>query len=409
MSDFKNFLLKNKLVSPKRVSFYLHWVSSCLKSADSKTGDQIPDEKITAFLSKLSSKKEQWQVNQAQYAIQLYLYFTSAQSQITKNGTDTDLQWKNIAKATTNALRLKHRSMSTEKTYLYWLRLFYKYLQGKSPFELADDDLRNFMSYLAVERKVAASTQNQAFNAILFVYRHVLDRDVDQVTHAVRAKKKRRLPVVLSKEEIFSIFSFMQGVPLLMAKLIYGCGLRVQECCKLRIQDVYFDKSLLTVRGAKGDKDRMTVLPQSLHQPIQEHTEKVKELYDTDRQADTNGVWLPNALERKYPNAGKEWNWQWLFPSRNLSVDPRSKTVRRHHLHASSIQKQFKIAVTKAKISKRATVHSLRHSFATHLVEQGYDIRTIQELLGHANLQTTMIYTHVAGRDILGVKSPLDS
>lgn len=409
MKDFKNFLIKNKLVSHKTVSFYLHWASSCLKSANLKTGDQIPDQKITGFLSKLSQRKEEWQVNQAQYAIQLYLYFTTAQTQISKNGADTDLQWKNIAKGTTNALRLKHRSISTEKTYLYWLRLFYKYLQGKSPFELADNDLRNFMSYLAVERKVAASTQNQAFNAILFVYRHVLDRDVDQVTHAVRAKKKRHLPVVLSKDEILLIFASMQGVPLLMAKLIYGCGLRVQECVKLRIQDVDFDKSLLTVRSAKGDKDRMTVLPQSLHQPIRAQMDTVEQLYNIDQQADTNGVWLPNALERKYPNAGKEWNWQWLFPSRNLSIDPRSKTIRRHHLHASSIQKQFKLAVAKAKIGKRATVHSLRHSFATHLVEQGYDIRTIQELLGHANLQTTMIYTHVAGRNILGVKSPLDS
>ncbi len=309
-----------------------------------------------------------------------------------------------------NMLRLRQRSINTEKTYLYWLRYFYHFLEGKSPGELNGWDLRNFLSHLAVERQVSASTQNQAFNALVFFYRHVLDKEseIDKVKSAVRAHKRRRLPVVLHRDEVFQIFDQLSGIHLLMARLIYGCGLRLKECVSLRVKDIEFDRGALTVRSGKGDKDRVTVLPDGLKDELREHLATVKKIYKKDREAGVDGVYLPFALDCKYPNAGKEWAWFWVFPSGRLSIDPRNHAVRRYHIHPSALQKEFKAAVKRAGIAKRATVHTLRHSFATHLLEQGYDIRTIQELLGHASVQTTMIYTHVAGRNVLGVRSPLD-
>ncbi|RMG04646.1 MAG: integron integrase, partial [Nitrospirae bacterium] len=219
---------------------------------------------------------------------------------------------------------------------------------------------------------------------------------------------RRRLPVVLSKKEIQSIFDNLKGTHRLMAMLIYGCGLRLQECLNLRIKDIDLEKNLVIVRAGKGDKDRRTILPDTLKDALLQHISEIRRLYDEDRARGLPGVYLPGALERKYPNAGKEWAWFWLFPSKSLSVDPRTNTVRRHHIHAGTLQKAFKEAVRKAEIEKSASVHTLRHSFATHLLEDGYDIRTVQELLGHKSLNTTMIYTHVAKRNILGVKSPLD-
>jgi integron integrase len=281
-------------------------------------------------------------------------------------------------------------------------------LDGKDPARIDSADVKRFLSHLAVERKVAASTQNQAFNGLLFLFRHVLDREF-AIADTVRAKAKRRLPVVLKRQEVQRIFEHLDGFHLLMARLIYGCGLRVQECISLRVKDIDFKQSGLTVRSGKGDKDRLTVLPESVKNDLLAHLIEIQKIYEGDTaRAEIDGVWLPNALERKYPKAGKEWGWFWVFPARDLSVDPRSGKVRRHHLHVSGLQRQFKNAVRAAGVIPNASVHSLRHSFATHLLEKGYDIRTIQELLGHSNLQTTMIYTHVAGKNILGVISPLD-
>ena len=286
--------------------------------------------------------------------------------------------------------------------------MFCKHLKGSSPYSLDNSHFTDFMTYLAVERKVSASTQNQAFNAILFFYRHVLDKDVGELSGAMRAKYRRRLPVVLTKQEIAQIFEHLKVNHLLMCKLIYGCGLRLKECLNLRVKDIDFAQNCLTVRSGKGDKDRQTVLPEGLKNSLQKHLEEVHSLYEEDRSDGLPGVYLPNALGRKYPNAGKEWAWQWVFPSPSLSVDPVTKVVRRHHAYPDALQKRFREAVRKAGIIKRATIHTLRHSFATHLLEGGYDIRTIQELLGHVNLQTTMIYTHVARKNKLGVRSPLD-
>jgi integron integrase len=300
-------------------------------------------------------------------------------------------------------------SYSTEKTYIAWLRQFQGFTKSKDLKELNANDLQDFLSYLAVDRKVSSSTQNQALNAIIFVYRHVLDKHLgDDELNAVRAIHKRRLPVVLTIREVRSIFDKLSGIHRLLAMLIYGCGLRLQECLNLRIKDVDIEQGIVIVRSGKGDKDRRTVLPDSLKDDLIRHIAETRSLYDSDIKNDINGVYLPGALEKKYPNAGKEWGWFWLFPSKSLSIDPRNHIVRRHHMHPASLQKAFKSAVVEAGITKQASVHTLRHSFATHLLENGYDIRTIQELLGHRNLQTTMIYTHVATKNVLGVRSPLD-
>ena len=304
-------------------------------------------------------------------------------------------------------LRLKHRSYRTEQTYLGWLRDFYRFTGSVAPEFIGDNHLMDYLTYLAVERNVAKSTQQQAFNAILFFFRHVIGREPGNIRDSIRAKRKRRLPVVLTCGEISRLFEHLNETPLLMAQVIYGGGLRLRECVSLRIKDIDFEQKLLSIRG-KGDKDRRTLLSETAAKPLKSHLEKVREIFEADRQAGVAGVYLPNALSRKYPNAGKEWIWQWVFPSQRLAVDPRSHIVRRHHIHASSLQKFFKKAAAKARIAKPATVHTLRHSFATHLLESGTDLRTIQELLGHASVQTTMIYTHVARKNALGVTSPLD-
>ncbi|HOV90245.1 MAG TPA: integron integrase [Syntrophorhabdaceae bacterium] len=304
------------------------------------------------------------------------------------------------------AFRLRHRSLSTEKAYLSWLRSFKAYVEQKEPYQFNGRDLQDFLSHLAVDKKVSSSTQNQALNAIVFFYRHVLDKNIDQELSAVRAKQKRHLTVVLTIKEIQDIFDQLSGTNKLMAMLIYGAGLRLQECLQLRVKDVDIEQNILIIRSGKGDRDRRTVLPEVLKDDLIMHLGEIRSLYEQDRKNEIAGVWLPDALDKKYPNAGKEWGWFWLFPSKSLSIDPRSNIVRRHHIHPSLLQKAFKTAVWKTGITKQASVHTLRHSFATHLLESGYDIRTIQELLGHRNLQTTMIYTHVATKNVLGGEKP---
>jgi integron integrase len=244
---------------------------------------------------------------------------------------------------------------------------------------------------------------------MLFLFRKVFDRPLDEITEAVRATRRRRLPVVLNQNEINAILAHLAPLYRLMARLIYGCGLRVGECISLRVKDLDCEQGSLTVRSGKGDKDRLTVLPESLKNDLQEQLMQARKLFESDRERQANGVCLPDALERKYPNAGKEWGWFWVFPAPTNSPDPATGTYRRHHIHITNQQSAFKRAVRAAGIIRPASLHSLRHSFATHLLARGHDIRTIQELLGHSNVQTTMIYTHVAGKDILGVTSPLDT
>ncbi len=240
-----------------------------------------------------------------------------------------------------------------------------------------------------------------------FFFRNVLEKDLGDIQDAVRAKRRRRLPVVLTQLEVEKLLGYLSGLQLLMGQILYGGGLRLNECIKLRVKDIDFERGCIRVFG-KGDKERETLLPAVVKEPLKQHLVDIKKLFDIDRQHDTPGVEMPYALERKYPNAGKEWGWQWLFPSSRLSTDPRSKIIRRHHTHSSILHRHLKKAALKAGITKKVSAHTLRHSFATHLIENGYDIRTVQELLGHSSLKTTMIYTHVAAKNKMGVKSPLD-
>lgn len=411
LSAFKKYLTKKSIVKERYIPYYLKWVSDCYSFLDEPDSQVLNPEQNQFFLKHLSKKNEDWQVNQAENAIRLYSYFLSSQhSSAATASPDTESEWNSLEDGTREMLRLKQRAYSTEKTYISWVRAFRKFLQEVDPLQLTGKDIQSFLSFLAVERRVSSSTQNQALNALIFFYRHVLERDVGaKELQAVRAGYRRRLPVVLSKKEVDIVFDCLSGVHSLMAMLTYGCGLRIKECLSLRIKDIDLEQKIVIVRSGKGDRDRRTVLPESLKDNLIKHISWAHTLYETDRKDDLNGVFLPGALHRKYPNAGKEWGWFWLFPSKLLSVDPRTNTVRRHHMHPASLQKAFKAALARAGIVKQASVHTLRHSFATHLLEKGYDIRTIQELLGHRSIQTTMIYTHVARKNILGVRSPLDN
>lgn len=409
LEQFRNYLIKTVHIKTKHVPYYIKWVSDCYTFLENQIIHTLNTDQKQHFLKHLSKKHEDWQVKQADYALRLYNFFISRQQQ---GGSGPPLnseeEWGSFEEKTHKAIRLRHRSMNTEKTYLSWLRQFHGFVGEKLPQDLEGKDLQDFLTHLAVERKVAPATQNQALNAIVFVYRHVLEKNIENLLNAVRARYKRRLPVVLTVKEVEMIFDNMSGIHRLMAMLIYGCGLCLIECLRLRVKDVDIEQSIVIVRAGKGDQDRRTVLPETLKDNLIKHMASVRLLYDQDRSQNLNGVALPGALEKKYPNAGKEWGWFWLFPSKSLSVDPYTHKVRRHHIHSASLQRVFKDAVIKAGITKTATVHSLRHSFATHLLENGYDIRTIQELLGHRHLQTTMVYTHVAAKNILGVRSPLD-
>jgi integron integrase len=409
LKAYEAFLTEKGTVKTQYVPFYLKWVSDCYALLNEPLSNRLGSEQKNQFLLHMAKRHEDWQVKQADTALRLYDYFLSrAISPATGEPSSHEEKWRILEEKMRNTLRLRHRSLSTEKTYLIWLRGFKGFVGPKEPHQLEGRDLQDFLSHLAVEKKVSPSTQNQALNAIVFLYRHILDKNIDQELSAVRAKQRRHLPVVLTIREMQSIFDQLSGTSKLMAMVIYGGGLRLQECLQLRIKDIDIEQNMVIVRSGKGDKDRRTVLPETLKDDLIKHLSEIRSIYDQDRRDGIAGVWLPGALEKKYPNAGKEWGWFWLFPSKSLSIDPRSNIVRRHHVHPALLQKAFKVAVGKAGITKQASVHTLRHSFATHLLENGYDIRTIQELLGHRNLQTTMIYTHVATKNVLGVRSPLD-
>ena len=392
--------------------YFLNWVTKFHEFCDIKPGSPFFSDDIHRFLKKLSKTYEDWQIQQASDAIGLYRISQRLNSTTPiKNSAEPDKQWMAVADEMVRMIRLRHLSRRTEKTYMGWIRSYYRFLKGKSPQQLNQTDLKDYLTHLAADRKVAASTQNQAFNAILFLYRHILSIEIDTLDDVLRAKQSRRLPVVLTQEEISRLFQYMSGTNLLMAKTIYGGGLRLQECLNLRIKSsdcVDFKRYRLVVRGGKGNKERETLMPKQIKEDLGDHIRKAWTLHAQDQKNKVPGVYLPHALERKYPNAGKEWPWQWVFASHKLSVDPRSKIIRRHHVHPSRLQRAIKRATKNSTISKRITVHTLRHSFATHLLESSYDIRTVQELLGYASVKTTMIYTHLSQKNLMGVKSPLD-
>ena len=305
-------------------------------------------------------------------------------------------------------LRVKHYSIRTERSYVDWIKRFIWFHGKRHPKDMGAPELETFLSHLAVDRNVAASTQNQAKSALLFLYREVLGVELSWLENITQAKAPKRLPVVLTPAEAQQVMLQLEGTFGLMAGLLYGSGLRLMECVRLRVKDVEFSRHEILVREGKGNKDRVTMLPMSIAEPLKQHLVRVKALHDQDVANGYGEVYLPNALAKKYPNAGRQWGWQYVFPSRVLSVDPRSGVMRRHHVDEKTLQRAMKRAVAEAGIVKPATPHSLRHSFATHLLEGGYDIRTVQELLGHKDVSTTMIYTHVLNKGGRGVKSPMD-
>lgn len=305
-------------------------------------------------------------------------------------------------------LRLRHYSIRTEQAYVQWVKRFILFHRKCHPAEMGADEIRHFLSHLASDGKVAASTQNQALCALLFLYRDVLGVELPYVEGIERAKRPARVPVVLTPEEAERILGRVGGTYRLMAGLLYGSGLRLMECVRLRVKDVDFGYHQVTVRDGKGEKDRRTVLPEALVESLGRHLERVRLLHEEDLRGGRGRVYLPYALERKYPAAAAEWVWQWVFPAGKLSRDPRSGEVRRHHASEDMLQVAVKRAAREAGVEKRVSCHTLRHSFATHLLESGYDIRTVQELLGHTSVETTQIYTHVLNKGGRGVRSPLD-
>ena len=305
-------------------------------------------------------------------------------------------------------LRTLHYAYRTEQSYLEWICRFINFNGLKEPTKLNPADVRIYLEYLATEREIAGNTQRQALNAIVFLYNKVLQKPLGEIGPYERPKRPKRLPVVLTREEKDRVLCEMTGIYTLMAGLLYGSGLRLLECVRLRVKDVDFGHQQIMVRDGKGAKDRVTILPEKYQEELKEHLEKVKKQHDKYLAQGHGEVYLWPSLERKYPNIAKEWGWQYVFPANNLSVDPRSGKVRRHHIEEGTLQKAVKSAIRKAGIAKQASCHTLRHSFATHLLEAGYDIRTVQELLGHADVSTTMIYTHVLNKPGLAVKSPAD-
>jgi integron integrase len=315
---------------------------------------------------------------------------------------------KKLLEQVRDALRTKHYSFRTEQTYMEWIKRYIMFHGKRHPKEMGAAEVQAYITYLATERQVAASTQNQALSAILFLYRYVLQMDLGLPANLVHAERPKRLPTVLNHPEAMLVIGKMSGVTQLMAKLLYGSGLRIMECLRLRLKDIDFDNHQLIIRDGKGEQDRVTLLPDSIVSELQMHLNLVQVIHQQDLKEGYGAVFLPYALERKYPNAPKEFIWQYVFPASVRSVDPVSRRTRRHHLDPTVLQKAVRQAAQSAGINKPVSPHTFRHSFATQLLQNGYDIRTVQELLGHKDVKTTMIYTHVLQRGGLAVKSPLD-
>jgi integron integrase len=320
----------------------------------------------------------------------------------------SDKKEKRLVERLKDAIRSRHYSLRTEKAYWYWVRYFIFFHGKRHPGEMGAPEVTAFLSWLATERNVAAATQNQALSALLFLYKNVLGVELPWLGDLVRAQRPVRLPTVLSEAEVRRLLACVQGSARLMVGLLYGAGLRQIECLSLRIKDIDFAYRQIVVRDGKGARDRATMLPENLVQPLQEHLGRVRALHGRDVKDGFGEVHLPYALARKYPRAARAWAWQFVFPSANRSTDPESGVVRRHHVHPDTLSRAVGVAARRAAIDKRVSCHTLRHSFATHLLERGYDIRTVQELLGHSDVSTTMIYTHVMNKGARAVKSPLD-
>ncbi len=347
------------------------------------------------FFNKLATRVPEASVIQARRAVHLRTLFEARNGRSATSSEPSPpkvarIQGRNVLEELKQAIRLKHLSYRTEQAYLGWADRFVRFVASRQSAVIGEKDLQEFLSFLAIDRKVAAATQKQAFNALLFLYRHVFSFPSVSLDSTVRARLGKRLPVVLTQQEVRGVISCMRGVDRLMAILIYGAGLRLEECLSLRVKDLDFARGCLTIRSGKGNKDRETVLPESVIAPLKEHIDRIRVIHDEDRRKGVEGVAMPGALGRKYVGASKEWGWFWVFPADRLSLDPLSGVVRRYHIYPTTLQRSFKLAVAASGVLKNATIHTLRHSFATHLIERGYDIRTI----------------HVASRNKLGVSSP---
>jgi integron integrase len=307
------------------------------------------------------------------------------------------------------ALRARHYSPRTEQSYRHWVKRFIFFHNVRHPAEMAENEINAFLTHLAVREKVSASTQNQALSALLFMYRHVLGREVGNLGDVIRARTPRHLPIVMTREEVKAVLRCLDGSKWVMASLMYGAGLRLMECLRLRVQDIEFARNEILIRDGKGAKDRVTMLPESIKITLQDHLRVVKAVHEQDLRDGWGRAQMPHALDRKYPGAAAEWRWQWVFPQEHRWRNPQTREEGRHHIDESLVQRAVKDAVRRAGIVKRATCHTFRHAFATHLLEAGYDIRTAQELLGHEDVRTTMIYTHVLNRGGRGVRSPADT
>jgi len=416
LQQFGEFVLKARLVKEKAAPYCIRWVRRFLTRPASN--EPVADQ-VRRFCEDLEREGvwQDWQVRQAEHALRIYfvnfLRRTDWHRRPVSNVLDEDSRTNPLAalEQLRARIRTRHYSYKTEHSYADWVRRFLAYLaerQGVPHPRVDSESVRDYLTHLAVRQRVSASTQNQALSAILFLCREVLGTEPEGLTLAARAKRGTHLPVVLSVPETAALLGALRGTVWLMAALIYGGGLRVSECCELRIKDVDFDQGLLFVRSGKGNKDRSTLLAEIGRDELRAQLRRAEVLHQEDRKVGLAGVWLPDALERKYPNAGRELGWFWVFPSQTLSTDPRAGVVRRHHLSDSVIQKAVKAAARVAKIHKPISVHSLRHSFATHLLLNGVDIRQIQEYLGHANVETTMVYTHVVRELRSPPRSPLD-
>lgn len=419
LPEFQKFLREHKFVSEKNIPFYAYRASQFLAFSNKNENLSLP-LRTEKFLNELKAKRNMhdWQINQAEESVKLYVgpFMKNNPAVFDLDSSKNKIKNFNLSSLSEEirkAIRIKHYSYSTERTYIDWVKRFYDYMMDikKKDFDINSvnsEDVKDYLSYLALQKMVSASTQNQAFNALLFLFKNILNIELKDLSETARAKRGIKLPVVLSVEEVQKLFKHIKDRETLMVQLLYGSGLRLMELMRLRVKDIDFGSNLIFVRDGKGDKDRSTILPETVKLQLQSHLEKVKILHDEDLKSGHGDVYLPDALDRKYPNAGKEWYWQYVFPSLRLSVDPRSGKIRRHHISEKTIQNIVRNAAEKTGIAKHVTVHTLRHCFATHLLMNGVNIRDVQDLLGHKNVETTMIYTHVM-RDMANApKSPLD-
>ena len=420
LSSFADHLLRNQLADERHCRFMIHWVRRFLVYPP-PVSNATPDELMDAYLGQLRREDlDDWQLDQARQSITAWRAWsggrkTGEPEPAPRIATAADGAFdpsKTLA-VLEHTLRLRHYSPRTLDTYLDWARRYMEYLKATNQITptgvlISVSSFQNYISHLATRMRVSANTQNQAFCALLFLLREVLGVEVGVLQNTVRAKRGQHLPTVLSVDEVRGLFDHMTGTSRLMAELLYGGGLRISECCNFRVKDIDFGTNQLFVRSGKGFKDRTTLLPDRLKPQLEAHLQRVRNLYDQDRREGLEGVAMPDALERKLPNASKEWAWYWAFPCRSLAVDPETHVVRRWHITDSALQKMIAEAARKAGIPKRVTPHSLRHSFATAMLVNGVDIREVQELLGHANVETTMIYLHVARGLRAPPRSPLD-